>query len=133
MAYKGSSGPISEEAACKLLKTCDLVYVHIEAPDECGHRGEAENKVKAIELIDKKVLGRLLDELVTYGDYRILIMPDHPTPLVTMTHARDAVPFLIYDSSVDANGVDTFTEKTAASTGIYFDHGPDVMKALLNK
>ncbi len=121
------------KAAAKLFETCDLVYVHVEAPDECGHRGEAENKVKAIELIDKHVLGYLLEELEKYGEYRILIMPDHPTPLITMTHARDPVPFMVYDNKVATDGVETFTEDTSKSTGIYYDHGPDIMKVLLKK
>lgn len=135
---KGATGYIDTDfegkasAAAQLFKTCDLVYVHIEAPDECGHRGEAENKVKAIELIDKLVLARLVDELENYGEYRILIMPDHPTPLVTMTHARDPVPFLIYDNKVNEKGAETFTEETAKASGVYYDHGPDVMKVLLN-
>lgn len=121
------------EAACELFKTCDLVYVHVEAPDECGHRGEPENKIKAIELIDSKVLSRVLDELEKYGEYRVLIAPDHPTPLVTMTHARDPVPFLIYDNGSAQSGVDVFTEETAKATGIYYDHGPDIMKLLLGQ
>ncbi len=120
-------------AAKVLFKKNDLVYLHVEAPDECGHRGEAENKVKAIELIDQRILGALIDELEKYGQYRILIMPDHPTPLITMTHARDPVPFMIYDNTKPASGVDTFTEETAAATGIYYDHGPDIMKVLLEK
>lgn len=120
-------------AAKELFKKNDLVYLHVEAPDECGHRGEAENKVKAIELIDQRILGALIDELEKYGQYRILIMPDHPTPLITMTHARDPVPFMIYDNTKPASGVDTFTEETAAATGIYYDHGPDIMKVLLEK
>lgn len=134
---KGATGYIDTDfdgkanAAAQLFKTCDLVYVHIEAPDECGHRGEAENKVKAIELIDKLVLARLVDELENYGEYRILIMPDHPTPLVTMTHARDPVPFLIYDNKVNEKGAETFTEETAKASGVYYDHGPDIMKVLL--
>lgn len=118
-------------AATELFKTSDLVYVHIEAPDECGHRGEAENKVKAIELIDKLVLAKLVDELEKYGEYRILIMPDHPTPLITMTHARDPVPFLIYDNKVTETGAETFTEETAKASGVYYEHGPDIMKLLL--
>ena len=136
---KGATGYIDTnfegkaEAAADLFKRNDLVYVHVEAPDECGHRGEAENKVKAIELIDTRILSRLIDELEKYGEYRILIMPDHPTPLCTMTHARDAVPFLLYDNKVKANGVDTFTEDTAAATGVYYDHAPDLMGILLNK
>ena len=136
---KGATGYIDTDfdgkaqAAAKLFETNDLVYVHVEAPDECGHRGEAENKVKAIELIDKKILNPLISALEKYGEYRILIMPDHPTPLITMTHARDPVPFLLYDNKKPQNGPDTFTEDTASATGIYFDYGPDVMKALLEK
>ncbi len=136
---KGATGYIDTDfegkanAAKELFKKNDLVYVHVEAPDECGHRGEAENKVKAIELIDQRILATLIDELEKYGEYRILIMPDHPTPLITMTHARDPVPFLIYDNKKPQSGVDTFTEETATATGIYYDHGPDIMKVLLEK
>ena len=113
---------------------CDLVYLHFEAPDECGHRGEAENKVKAIELIDSRALARMLDYLKDCGDdYRILIMPDHPTPLETKTHSSAPVPFLIYDSRKSENGVDCFTEASAAKTGIFVEHGPDIMNMLLEK
>ncbi|MBQ3549435.1 MAG: cofactor-independent phosphoglycerate mutase [Clostridia bacterium] len=121
------------EAAADLFKRNDIVYVHVEAPDECGHRGEAENKIKAIELIDRHILSRLVEELEKYGEYRILIMPDHPTPLITMTHARDAVPFLLYDNKKAAAGCDTFTEDTAAASGVYYDHAPDLMGVLLEK
>lgn len=96
----------------------DLVYLHFEAPDECGHRGEAQNKVKAIEMIDSRVLTKMLDYLNGCGDdYRILIMPDHPTPLETMTHSAEPVSFLIYDSRKKENGVSSFTEKNAAENG----------------
>ena len=112
----------------------DLVYLHFEAPDECGHRGEAQNKVKAIEMIDSRVLTKMLDYLNGCGDdYRILIMPDHPTPLETMTHSAEPVPFLIYDSRKKENGVSTFTEKNAAETGECVEHGPDIMSMLLKK
>ena len=136
---KGATGYIDTnfegkaKAAADLFKRNDLVYVHVEAPDECGHRGEAENKVKAIELIDKHILAYLLNELEQYGEYRILIMPDHPTPLCTMTHARDPVPFLLYDNKKPQNGADVFTEDTAAASGVYYDHAPDLMGILLEK
>lgn len=113
---------------------CDLVYLHFEAPDECGHRGEAENKVKAIEYIDSRSLKALLEYLNSCGDdYRILIMPDHPTPLCTMTHSREPVPFLLYDSRVAENGAESFTEKSAADSGIFIEHGPSIMDMLLQK
>lgn len=112
----------------------DLVYLHFEAPDECGHRGEAQNKVKAIEMIDSRVLTKMLDYLNGCGDdYRLLIMPDHPTPLETMTHSSAPVPFLIYDSRKKENGVSSFTEKNAAETGEFVEHGPDIMSMLLEK
>ena len=111
----------------------DLVYLHFEAPDECGHRGEAENKVKAIEIIDSKVVGVMKDYLEALGDYRILIMPDHPTPLNTKTHSSKPVPYLIYDSREALGGVATFTEATAESTGLYVEHGPDIMKKLIGE
>ncbi len=112
----------------------DLVYIHLEAPDECGHRGEPENKVKAIEIIDEKILKPVKDHLDESGeDYRILITPDHPTPLLTKTHSSEPVPYLIYDSRKVISGVDTFTEKTAASTGMFIEHGPSIMDRLLEK
>ena len=118
------------EAAIKLFENNDLVYVHIEAPDECGHRGEAENKVKAIELIDELVLGPILEHFEG-KDLRVLIMPDHPTPLEIKTHSSDPVPYLLYDSKNTKKGAKTFTEVTAAATGIYEEFGPNMMKKLL--
>lgn len=111
----------------------DLVYLHFEAPDECGHRGEAENKVKAIELIDKFVVGEMLNFLAGIDDFKVLVMPDHPTPLEIKTHTRNPVPYIIYDSRKSVKGVTPFTEKTAATTGRIVKHGPDIMKKLLEK
>lgn len=113
----------AEAAAKEFAAGSDFVYVHIEAPDECGHRHEIQNKVKAIELIDQKVLAPLIEVLKAYGEYRIMILPDHPTPLALRTHTNDPVPYLIYDSRVRKNGVDCFCEKTAKQTGIYIPTG----------
>ncbi len=114
------------------LSGTDLVYLHFEAPDECGHRGEADNKVKAIEMIDSIVVGEMVKFLEETGDdYRILIMPDHPTPLNTKTHSSIPVPFIIYDNKKVLEGADTFTESTAAASGIFVEHGPDIMKMLI--
>ena len=112
----------------------DLVYIHLEAPDECGHRGEPENKIRAIEIIDEKILKPVKDYLDTTADsYRILICPDHPTPLNIKTHSSDPVPYLIYDSRKTLSGVSVFTEKTATDTGIFIEHGPSIMDRLLQK
>lgn len=113
---------------------CDLVYLHFEAPDECGHRGEAQNKVKAIELIENRAFKPVLEYLKNCGDnFRILIMPDHPTPLEIKTHSSEPVPYLIYDSSKTVNGVESFTEDYAKTTGNFVEHGPDIMEKLLGK
>lgn len=101
------------KAALDLLTRNDLVYVHFEAPDECGHRNEPENKVKAIEMIDSRVLPILEKGLEQYEDYKILLLPDHPTPIVTRTHASDPVPYLLYQKSAPKTGVDTINEETA--------------------
>jgi len=115
-------------------KGIDLVYLHFEAPDECGHRCEPENKIKAIEEIDKRSLALLLDYLNGCGDdYRILIMPDHPTPLETKTHSSAPVPFMIYDSRTKKAGVDCFCEASAEGTKIFVEHGPSIMDKLLEK
>ena len=122
------------EAAAEALTTdCDFAYVHIEAPDECGHRFEPENKVKSIELIDSRVLPIVIDALEKTGeDYKIMILPDHPTPLATRTHASDPVPYMIYQKSKAApSGIDSVDEKTAAATGNYIEKGCELMKKFI--
>ena len=138
---KGATGYIDTDFAAKtkagidaFKEGTDLVYLHFEAPDECGHRGEAENKVKAIELIDSLSLKPMLEYLENSGDsYRILIMPDHPTPLETKTHSNKPVPYLIFDSDKALEGVKSFTENAAESTGNFVEHGPQIMNKLLGR
>ena len=121
------------EAAVKELQSGkDMVYIHLEAPDECGHRNEPENKVRSIELIDQRVLPLVLEELEKYDDYKVMILPDHPTPIVTKTHAADPVPYLIYQKSKPQAGVDTINEETAKATGVFVDDGPSLMPHFLN-
>ncbi len=111
----------------------DLVYIHLEGPDECGHRGEAQNKVKAIEDIDRRVLAPLLEALKDMGDHTVLILPDHPTPLTIRTHTADPVPYLLYRSNAEkASGVTRFTEAEARSTGIHEEVGYRLMSRMLN-
>ena len=112
----------------------DFVYLHFEAPDECGHRGEIENKVKAIEAIDARALRPMIEYLDGCGeDYKILIMPDHPTPLDIKTHTSNPVPYMIYDSKNTKEGVDSFTEENARLAGNFVEHGPEIMEKLLKK
>ena len=121
------------EAAIDAFKRgIDFVYLHFEAPDECGHRGEAKNKVLAIEEIENRAFKPIFEYLKSCGeDFRILIMPDHPTPLSTKTHSSEPVPYLIYDSKTEKTGVSSFTEENAAKTGIFVEHGPDMIHKLL--
>lgn len=138
---EGATGNITTNFANKgkaalkaLLDGKDYVYIHVEAPDECGHRGEIENKIKSIELIDRDIIGPLTEGLKNAGvEFTILVMPDHPTPIVTKTHARDAVPFMIYRSNEPAQGVDTFDEESAKETGLYVPNGPELAKIFMKK
>ena len=122
------------EAALKtLLDGQDLVYIHVEAPDECGHHGDLEVKIQAIERIDQDIVGPLLKGLEEAGeDYSILVMPDHPTPISIKTHISDPIPYLLYCSTdVTDSGIDTYTEKTGKSTGVYVEPGYLLMQQLL--
>ena len=123
----------AEKAVEELDSGCDLVYVHFEAPDECGHRNEPENKVKAIELIDSRVLPIILKGLEKYDDYKIMILPDHPTPIVTMTHASDPVPYMIYHKNDPKQGVESINEESAKATGNFVDFGPGIMRKFIEE
>lgn len=115
-------------------KGTDLVYIHVEAPDECGHRGEIENKVKAIEMIDEHILAPVVEFLRGYDDFAVLVCPDHPTPLSIRTHTSTPVPYLIYDSKNEIDsGVKVFCEKEARETGNYIEKGFTMMNYFLTK
>ena len=115
-------------------KGADLVYIHVEAPDECGHRGEIENKVKAIEMIDEHILAPVVEFLRGYDDFAVLVCPDHTTPLSIRTHTSTPVPYLIYDSKNEINsGVKVFCEKEARETGNYIEKGFTMMNYFLTK
>ena len=122
----------AEVALKELENGQDFVYIHVEAPDECGHRHEIENKVKAIEIIDKEILGTMLPELNRYDDFKIMILPDHPTPLALKTPTNDAVPFMIYTKSVKVDGKPAFTVKTAAEKGLYIEKGSSIMRYFID-
>lgn len=109
----------------------DFVYIHVEAPDECGHRHEIENKKKSLEIIDEKILGPVLEALDKYDDYKVLIMPDHATPLALKTHTNDPIPFLMYEKNKDFKGFDEYTEETAKLSGEFVENGHELLKMFI--
>ncbi len=123
------------EAALKALEDgADFVYIHMEAPDECGHQGDPANKKLSVELIDDKVVGYLREQLSKKNiDYKMLIMPDHPTPIKLKTHVSDPVPFVIYDSREDKAGSGkSYTEENGRQTGLYIDEGCTLINRFLS-
>jgi 2,3-bisphosphoglycerate-independent phosphoglycerate mutase len=125
----------AEAALVALQNGLDFVYIHIEAPDECGHRQETDNKVKAIEKIDRLTLKTLMEGLEQMGEpYKIMLLPDHATPLSLRTHTADAVPFVIYDSRVPRNAFSRgYNEAAAADSGHYIREGYTLMDLFLEK
>ena len=126
--YKGKA-----DAAIKAFEDgYDLVYVHVEGPDESGHRAELDNKVKSISMIDKMIIGPVYEYLKGKGErFAVMTLPDHPTPICKRTHTIDPVPFLIWDSEEKHNGVETFSETTAASTGLYVQNGHELLAKMI--
>ncbi len=122
------------EAAVKALteENKDFVYIHVEAPDEMGHQGSYERKVAAIENIDRLIVGPITEELKSKGvDFRLLFLPDHPTPVRLRTHTSDSVPYLLYDSTKQAGAGVLYCESCAASTGHYVAQGHNIIEKLL--
>jgi 2,3-bisphosphoglycerate-independent phosphoglycerate mutase len=114
--------------ALKALDTHDLVVVHVEAPDEAGHSGSIRQKVEAIEKSDREIVSRLRQYK---GDLRLLVMPDHPTPIEIKTHTGEAVPFLLWGKGFKANGAKRLTENEADVTGLYIQPGHGIIKKLV--
>ena len=126
--YKGKA-----DAAIEAFKSgADYVYIHVEGPDECGHRAEIDNKVKSIELSDEKILGPVWEYLRNCGDdFKIMVLPDHPTPVRLRTHTIDPVPFFIYSSAQETCGVKKFDEFSAATANNYIPDGYTLMQELV--
>lgn len=124
------------QAAVKALceENDDFVYIHVEAPDEMGHQGSAEKKVQAIEYLDSRIIGPLCGELDKRGvDYRMLVLPDHPTPVRLRTHTADSVPYLLYDSTKTFDGPQAYNEETGKTGGIRFDRGYELIDHLFER
>ena len=134
----------ADAALGALLGGLDFVYIHMEAPDECGHQGDVAHKIYSIEQIDAKVVARLCEGLNAAGErFRMLICPDHPTPIAVRTHVSDPVPYLLYDSGAALNGAAggataatggataaAYDEDNAKQTGVFIENGFELMKKL---
>lgn len=124
-------GKAAAAAKALLEDGYDFAYIHIEAPDEMGHQGSLPKKLLSIENIDKRVLGPLLDKLDASGEtYRLLLTPDHPTPIRCRTHTAAPVPYLLYDSACQRKSVAFYNEKEAAATGDYMEEGYRLIEKL---
>lgn len=112
----------------------DFVYIHVEAPDEMGHQGSYERKIQAIQYLDEKVIRRVYDKMKASGeDFRMLITPDHPTPICTRTHSMNPVPYMIYDSTKEENHTWNYNEKEAKESGNFLPEGYKIMNEFLER
>ncbi|MEE2675982.1 MAG: cofactor-independent phosphoglycerate mutase [Planctomycetota bacterium] len=120
------------QSAIKALDSTDIICVHIEATDEASHEGDASAKIKALEEIDTHIVGPLLSDLESRGDYRVLVSPDHPTPIRTKTHSHGIVPFAIAGSGISADGQCSYNEIQAEASALQYPNGHQVMKYFLS-
>jgi len=120
-------------AAIEALEKYDIVFIHIEAPDEASHNGSIELKKKAIEQIDKYIVGPVFEALKNYESWRILVMPDHPTPVLSMAHSAEPVPFAIAGDNISGILQTTFSEANAAKSGFRVENGFELMEYFLKR
>lgn len=142
VAVEGADGGLNTnyegkcQAAFDNLKDpdCDFVYIHVEAPDEMGHQGSYERKVKAIENIDARIIGPLCDKLEEAGiDFKMLVLPDHPTPVRLRTHTSNPIPYLLYDSTKDMGMGLVYSEKDGEKSGIYIENGYMLINRMIGR
>lgn len=121
------------EYALAALEHSDFVYVHVEAPDEAGHNGDPAAKVQAIEDFDARVVAPILDGLARIGECRILMTPDHRTPIALRTHSREPVPFVLWGTGAEPDQMVAYGEQAAERGSMQVDHGHLLMKYLMAK
>jgi 2,3-bisphosphoglycerate-independent phosphoglycerate mutase len=127
-------GKVTAAVKALLEDEQDFVYIHVEAPDEMGHQGSMRDKVTAIEYLDSRVIAPVKAAMDASGEaYRMLILPDHPTPIRIRTHSSEPVPFILYDSRCQERKVARYTEKDAAANGEYIHDGYTLMERFIEK
>ena len=127
-------GKASAAVEALLNGGCDFAYIHLEAPDEMGHQGSVEHKVKAIENLDKRIIKNVTEALEAKGvDFRMLVLPDHPTPIAIRTHTGDPVPYMLYDSTDKKDNTWNYNEKEAEASGNYIAEGHTIIERLFEK
>ena len=127
-------GKMQAAADALIQKDYDFAYIHVEAPDEMGHQGSAERKVQAIEYLDQRVIGPMVQQLENSGvDFRILILPDHPTPVRVRTHTSGDVPYLLYDSTLAMEKAWSYNEKDASESGNVIEKGHCLIEKLFER
>ena len=130
--YKTNFAGKTRAALDALKDGCDYVYIHVEAPDECGHQNQLKEKIYAIEQIDEHILGPILWELGASGEkFTVLLMPDHPTPLSLMTHVSDPVPYVLFRCGDSAERAVRYCEKDAKKTGVFVEAGHTLIDRMI--
>lgn len=126
--YKGKA-----EYALEALKEKDFIFLHVEAPDEASHNGDLKAKIAAIEAIDRDIVGSILNHFDVHDDVRILVLPDHPTPVKRRTHTANPVPFVLYGKGIASDGQSVYNERSAKSTNVVFKDGESLMERFTNR
>jgi 2,3-bisphosphoglycerate-independent phosphoglycerate mutase len=121
------------KAAIKSLHNHDFVFVHVEAPDEAGHNGNLREKITAIERFDQLVVGPILEYCKTITDFKIMVLPDHATPIALKTHTAESIPFAIYGKDITPQSFVQYSEKEAQKSELYFEHGYQLMEYFISK
>ena len=131
--YKGKA-----DALLNAIESADYIFLHVESPDESGHKGNIEHKIKSIEDFDSLIVGPVLEGIKKLHEYSVLVMPDHPTPIKVRTHTSDPVPFCIYSSSgrfqkeKEIYKAAAFNERDAAATGLFIDNAYKIIEIMIN-
>lgn len=134
----GATGYFDTDYAAKgryaidALKNHDIIFVHVEAPDEAGHAGDVHEKIKAIEEIDSKILGPLMEALKEYGDYTLVLLPDHATPIAVRTHTMDPVPYVVFSTNLEPDAVDRYNEFSCKDGSLGVEMAHNLINNIIN-